>query len=572
MDISDKHLVLSEGKKVSPKKSILIFLNITINSIASSMLATSLTTALPPIMKDLNISVNTGQWLTSGFILCLAVMTPFTAYLITRFRTKPLYFVAVAFFIGGLTICALSHNFYLMMVGRVIQGAGNGLLSSIGQVIILTIFPKEKIGTMMGWYGLSFGVAPIIAPTVAGLLVDSIGWRMIFYIAIGIMIISLIWAIFIFDDVLPLMDKHFDFISFFLSIFTFGGVTLAISNVGTADFISYEVLVPLAVSIVAGLFFFPRQLKIKVPFLDIRVLKNKNYTISAIATIVLQFTIMGSAIVVPVYVQQIKGRSATISGLVLFPGSLAMAIVSPLAGRVYDKVGIKPLIIIGPILLCLSNLAVYFISIHESVWVYSLINIVRCVSIAILLMPLVTWSMIEIPKTKTSDATALYNSLRAVSGAVGSACYISIMTKVAKAFRNKKESPEMYGVNVVFLIMAIFSFIVFLIGVFACRNTKSPSKSKDAKDDGKIEAPMEKKIEDDDKMESVEIDIKDINDKKREGDIKSNSGSEFSTVIDDVSVDNESTNTLPESDITSKDVSENNDNIKVVVDSKDKKN
>jgi len=459
-----------------------------------------------------------------------------------------------------------------MMVGRVIQGAGNGLLSSIGQVIILTIFPKEKIGTMMGWYGLSFGVAPIIAPTVAGLLVDSIGWRMIFYIAIGIMIISLIWAIFIFDDVLPLMDKHFDFISFFLSIFTFGGVTLAISNVGTADFISYEVLVPLAVSIVAGLFFFPRQLKIKVPFLDIRVLKNKNYTISAIATIVLQFTIMGSAIVVPVYVQQIKGRSATISGLVLFPGSLAMAIVSPLAGRVYDKVGIKPLIIIGPILLCLSNLAVYFISIHESVWVYSLINIVRCVSIAILLMPLVTWSMIEIPKTKTSDATALYNSLRAVSGAVGSACYISIMTKVAKAFRNKKESPEMYGVNVVFLIMAIFSFIVFLIGVFACRNTKSPSKSKDAKDDGKIEAPMEKKIEDDDKMESVEIDIKDINDKKREGDIKSNSGSEFSTVIDDVSVDNESTNTLPESDITSKDVSENNDNIKVVVDSKDKKN
>jgi len=568
---SDNHLIISEGKKVSPKKSILIFLNITINSVASSMLATSLTTALPPIMKDLNISVNTGQWLTSGFILCLAVMTPFTAYLITKFRTKPLYFVAVGFFIGGLTICALSRNFYLMMVGRIIQGAGNGLLSSIGQVIILTIFPKEKIGAMMGWYGLSFGVAPIIAPTVAGLLVDSIGWRTIFYIAIGIMVISLIWAILIFDDVLPLMRKQFDFISFFLSIFTFGGVTLAISNVGTADFISYEVLIPLFVGIIAGCFFFPRQLKIKVPFLDIRVLKNKNYTISAIATIVLQFTIMGSAIVVPVYVQQIKGESATISGLVLLPGSLAMAIMSPLAGRIYDKVGIKPLIIIGPILLCLSNLAVYFIDIHKSVWVYSLINIVRCVSIAVLLMPLVTWSMIEIPKTKTSDATALYNSLRAVSGAIGSACYISILTKVAKAVRNKKESPEMYGVNVVFLIMSIFSFVVFLIGVFACKQTKSPSK---VKKDGKIEGPVEMTTTKGDQQETVEIDINDANEKKK--DLNENSGSEFSTVIEGHSTNDDisnSSDTIHETDIASRDNLEiNNDStdINVVVDDQKK--
>ncbi|ORX45034.1 drug resistance transporter YcnB [Piromyces finnis] len=526
------------------------------------MLATSLTTALPPIMKDLNITVNTGQWLTSGFILCLAVMTPFTAYLITRFRTKPLYFIAVGFFIGGLIICSLSKSFYLMLAGRIIQGAGNGLLSSIGQVIILTIFPKEKIGAMMGWYGLSFGVAPIIAPTVAGVLVDSIGWRTIFYIAIGIMIISLIWAICIFDDVLPVMRKQFDFISFFLSILTFGGVTLAISNVGTNDFVSYEVLVPLIIGILAGLVFFPRQLKVKVPFLDIRVMKDKNYLISSIATVVLQFTIMGSAIVVPVYVQQIKGESATTSGLVLLPGSLALAVMSPLAGRIYDKIGIKPLIIIGPVLLCVSNLVVYFINVHQSVWIYSLINIARCISIGILLMPLVTWSMIDIPKTKTSDATALYNSLRAVSGAIGSACYISIMTKVANAVRHKKESPEMYGVNVVFLVMAALSFIVFLIGIFACQQTKSPSKAKKAIEK-KIEDPIEKKINDD--KESVEIDITDISEKKKDLDKKSINESEISTVIEASSV-NEAASTDVET-IQGGDNVDNNKNseIKVVI-------
>jgi len=305
----NNNIVIFEGKKVSQKKSVLIFLNITINSIATSMLATSLTTALPPIMKDLKISVNVGQWLTSGFILFLAVMTPFTAYLITRFKTKPLYFVSVIMFILGLAICAISNNFYLMMFGRIIQGVGNGLLSSMGQVIILTIFPKEKIGTMMGWYGLSFGVAPIIAPTVAGLLVDSVGWRMIFVIAIAILVISFIWAIFIFDNVLPLMNKHFDGFSLILSILTFGGVTLAISIVGTNSFLSYEVLTPLIIGLISSVFFFSRQLKIKVPFLDVRVLKDKKFSISVIATIVLQFTIMGSAIIIPIYVQQVYSFS-----------------------------------------------------------------------------------------------------------------------------------------------------------------------------------------------------------------------------------------------------------------------
>ena len=544
-ETNDSNLIIFEGKKVTPKKSILIFLNITINSIATSMLATSLTTALPPIMEDLNISVNTGQWLTSGFILFLAVMTPFTAYLITRFKTKPLYFVSVAMFIIGLIICAVSSNFYSMMFGRVIQGVGNSLLSSMGQVIILTIFPKEQIGTMMGWYGLSFGVAPIIAPTIAGLLVDSVGWRMIFVIAIVILVISFIWAIFIFENVLPLMNKHFDVISLGLSILTFGGVTLAISNVGTNDFVSYQVLVPLIVGLIASVFFFSRQLKIKVPFLDVRVLKNKNFTISVIATIVLQFTIMGSSIIIPIYVQQLKGKSATISGLVLLPGSLAMAITSPLAGKIYDKIGMKLLITIGPILLAVTNLSVYFIRIEHSIWIYSGINIFRCIAMGVLLMPLVSWSMIEIPNTKTSDATALYNSFRSIAGAVGGTSFISIMTKVSKAVAHSKPNPEMYGINIVFLIMSITSFIVFLIGLFGCKSNKSKKQDNN------------KKEIDQDKIDKIEIEIDEGKTKSNHNEEEENS--ESSTVIDkEISYD-KSTNQSDsetemenETDITSK--------------------
>jgi len=464
-----EHLVKSEGKKVSPKRRTAIFLNLNISCIATSMLATALTTALPPIMKDFDISVNTAQWLTSGFALFIAVITPFTAYLITRFKTKILYCTALGFFITGLTICALSKSFWLMMIGRIIQGCGNGLIGSIAQVIIITIYPKERIGTMMGWYGLSIGVAPIIAPTIAGILVDTVGWRMIFVISIAIMVISLICALIVFEDVLPTMNKEFDVISLILSALAFGGITLSIGNLGTYDFMTWQVGFALLVGTVSFIIFVWRQLHIDVPFLDVRVLKYWDYSVSLLSTVLIQLTFLGTSVIIPVYVQQIKGESATISGLVTLPGSLLWAIISPFAGKFYDKFGMKMLYLLSGPILILSNLGIYFISIHNSVWVLSAINVFRFLACGGLIMPLVTWAMKDIPKLKASDATAFYNSVRFVAGAVATALFITIMTKVARA-NPQKENPEMYGVNIVFLIMTFISILLFLLGIFGCKD------------------------------------------------------------------------------------------------------
>jgi len=559
------NIIIREGKKVSPKKSVLIFLNITINSIATSMLATSLTTALPPIMKDLNITVNTGQWLTSGFILFLAVMTPFTAYLITRFRTRPLYFVSTILFILGLAICAYSKNFIMMMAGRIIQGCGNGLLASMAQVIILTIFPPERIGTVMGWYGLSIGVAPIISPTIAGILVDSVGWRMIFVIAIGIMSISLICAIFVFEDVLPTMHKKFDVISLFFSALAFGGVTLAVGNMGTYDFVSWEVLFALIVGLITSVIFVHRQLHIKVPFLDVRVLKNKNYSISLFATVLIQLIFMGTAIIIPVYVQQIKMESATISGLVTLPGSLAWAVISPFAGKIYDKIGMKLLFLVGSTVLIFSNLAIYFIDVHHTVWILSGINVFRCLACGCLLMPLVTWAMKDIPKIKTSDATALYNSIRFIGGAVASALFISIMTKIANASVGKKESPQMYGINVVFLIMAIISFILLLVGIFGCKEKLIKRRE--------IEEQEEKKIKEMTMKDISEVEISIEKEKTLDG-ISVRQDSDNGTVIDannEVSIDEVSirdksdVDTIIDHEITSRDAAAKSSEIEIVI-------
>jgi len=473
-----ENIVIHEGVKVSDKKRTLMFININISCIATQMLATALTTALPPIMEDFNIDVNTGQWITSGYSLFLAIVMPLTAFLITKYRTKKLYCISIAIFIIGLTICALSPNFCVMMIGRIIQGSGSGLIASMTQVIILTIYPPEKRGTAMGWYGLSIGVAPVIAPTLAGVLVDTIGWRMVFIVSIIILLIALVFALAVFEDVLPIMKKKFDIISLIMSAFSFGGITLAAGNMGKYRFVSVHVLLVLFIGIIFTYLFVMRQLRLKIPFLDVRVLKDVKLSISIITTTFLQLMILGSAIVFPIYVQQIKNHSATLSGLVILPGSLLMAMVSPISGKIYNKVGMKTLFFVGSIILIISNLGLYFVNINASIWVVASIQMFRCFAMGILLMPVVTWGMTDIPSYKASDATALLNSIRSIGGAIGSALFISIMTAVAKMVQNKKENPEMYGFNVVFLSMTVLSIILFLLGIFGCKdNSKKQEHS-----------------------------------------------------------------------------------------------
>ena len=163
---------MSNACRLTDRKRTLIFLNIMISCIASSMLATALTTALPPIIQDLHVSVSTGQWLTSGYSLAMGITMPLTAFLITRFPTRRLYLAGLGIFMIGLLTCAVAPNFSVMITARILQACGSGILTSMSQVVLLIIYPLEKRGTIMGWYGLSIGAAPVIAPTLAGVIVD----------------------------------------------------------------------------------------------------------------------------------------------------------------------------------------------------------------------------------------------------------------------------------------------------------------------------------------------------------------------------------------------------------------
>lgn len=464
----------NEISRLTDRKRTLIFINLVVSGIATSILSTAMTTALPKVVEYFGVSTSIGQWVTSGYSLAMGMIMPLTAFLITRFPTKKLYMTGIGCFIIGILLSIIGRNFALMMAGRVLQACGNGVLMSAAQVIILTVYPAEKRGGMMGTYGLATTAAPIIAPTVAGLMIDAFGWKSIFYLVLVIMVISLIISAFVFENVLEIQDKKFDIISFVESIFAFGGITLGIGNISSYGLLSTQAGLPLLVGIVVCVLFVIRQLGLEKPFLDVKILGSRDYAVSVISSMILYLVMMGSSVMMPLYVQSVMGYSAVISGLVTLPGSLATALVSPFAGRMYDKMGIKKIFVTGSAALVISNIGMSFITMGTPLWVATALNVIRNIAIGSLMMPLLTWGTSSVVSGKLADASSLLTSFRTIAGSIGSAVFVGIMTAVSAGSEAAYgDNALIHGMNVSFLWMSVGAAVLFVISVLGVRRNKA---------------------------------------------------------------------------------------------------
>ena len=467
----------SELASLTSRKRDLIFFNLVVSGIASSTLSTAMTTALPSLTVSFGVSTAVGQWVTSGYSLAMGVIMPLTAFLITRFPTKRLYMTGIGVFLAGLLLSIFAGNFPVMMAGRVLQACGNGVLMSAAQVVILTVYPDNQRGAMMGTYGLATTAAPIVAPTIAGLMIDALGWRSIFWLAFVIMAASLVLSALVFEDVLELQNKSFDALSFVESIFAFGGVTLGIGNLGSFGLVSLQAGLPLAVGVAVCVLFVARQCRLDRPFLDVKILGCRDYALSVLVSMVLYLVMMGSSVMMPLYVQSVMGYSAVVSGLVTLPGSLATAAISPLAGRLYDRVGIRPLFLVGSAALILSNLGMFFLNLHTPLWLAAGLNVVRNLAIGSLMMPLLTWGTSCVDPRKVADASSLLTSLRTIAGSIGSAVFVAIMTTVSEhSAAAYGEQALMHGMNVSFLWMAGGALILFLLAAAGTGRAAVPSR------------------------------------------------------------------------------------------------
>ncbi|PST46015.1 MFS transporter [Bifidobacterium callitrichos] len=445
---------------ITDRQRTVIFAVLLAACIAGAFAQTALTTALPAIMTSLDISAVLGNWLTSGFSLAMGVIIPATAFMMKRFPTKPLFLVGLAMFAGGLLLAAVSTSFPLLMVARIIQALGSGISLSMTQVIILALYAESGVGTAMGFYGLAVSVAPVIAPTLAGIMVDNWGWQSIFWVSGVISVVVLVIALPLMRNVLKTTrDAHLDVLSFILSAFGFAGLQLGSSNLGVRPFASLEVGGALLLGVACLALFAVRQLRIDHPLLELRIFAVRDFTVAVLLSMFLYAVLIAGSTILPIYMQQMDGASVTVSALSMLPGSLVMAASSPITGRVFDRFGIRPLAVGGMALLAVMMVPFGFLTSATPIWWLAIVFAVRSIAVSMVMMPAATWGLASVDRAHASDASALLTSLRTIAGALGSAVFVAIMVSCGN-------NPA--GVNVAFWAMIALTAVGFVMAVLFC--------------------------------------------------------------------------------------------------------
>lgn len=432
--------------------------------------STFMNVALPDIMKDLNISVSTAQWLSTGYMLATGIVMPFTAFLIDRFKTKTLFIVSIGLFTIGTIIGSFATNFSMLLTARIIQGAAGGIIVPLMQTVFLIIFPIEKRGFAMGIVGIVLAFAPAIGPTLSGWIINSYPWRYLFYVTLPFTIIDLILSFFLLKNVTGGKKVSMDILSLIGSTIGFGGLLYGFSNAGNYNWTDTNVYVPLIIGVVFLLIFIYRQLKLEDPLLNLNVFKSKVFTFSTIIVMIAYAGLISSELILPMYLENIKGFSAFDTGLILMPGAIIMGIMNPITGILFDKYGARLLAILGLIILTLGSFGLSFLSQDTSHIYITVVYSIRLFGIAMIQMPLTTSGLNTLERSLYSHGNAASNTLRQVAGSIGTSIIITIMSKASASsgISNPLDS-SIYGMNVSFACVAGLTLLGTIIAFFVVK-------------------------------------------------------------------------------------------------------
>lgn len=389
---------------------------------------TLLNVALPKINTEFNISASTGQWLMTGFMLVNGILIPISAFLFNKYSYRKLFIIGLTLFTLGSLVCAISFNFPIMMSGRVLQAIGAGILMPLGSNVIVTIFPPEKRGVAMGTMGIAMILAPAIGPTLSGYIVQNYDWNVMFYGMFFIGIIAIVIGLFWFKLYQSTTNPKADIPGIIYSTIGFGSLLYGFSEAGNKGWGSTEIVTMFIVGTVFIIFFILRELRMKAPMLSLEVLKYPTYTLTTVINMIVMMSLYGGMILLPLYLQNLRGFSALDSGLLLLPGALVMGALGPVAGKLLDTIGIKPLAIFGIGIMTyatweLSKLNMDTTYLHI-MWIY----IVRSFGMAFVMMPIMTAGMNALPPRLISHGNAFVNTMRQLAGSIGTAILVTVMT------------------------------------------------------------------------------------------------------------------------------------------------
>jgi EmrB/QacA subfamily drug resistance transporter len=389
---------------------------------------TLLNIALPSIMKDLKVETATVQWLSTGFMLVNGILIPTTAFLIQKYSVRHLFLVAMGLFTLGTILSGFAHAFPLLLSGRMIQAAGSAILMPLLMNVMLTSFPVEKRGAAMGIFGLVLMGAPAIGPTLSGWIVEHYDWRMLFHVVTPIAATVLLIGFFLLKDKKDKVDIRLDIFSVFLSSVGFGGLLYGFSSAGSKGWDSPQVYGTLIAGFIGLVWFIYRQINMDKPMLNFTIFKYPMYALSASISMVVTMAMFSGMLLLPIYVQTIRGISPMDAGLMLLPGAILMAIMSPITGRLFDKIGGRILAIIGLIITVVTSYYFSKLTLDTTYTELIILYSVRMFGMSLVMMPVSTNGLNQLPPRFYPHGTAMNNTLQQVSGAIGTALLVTLMS------------------------------------------------------------------------------------------------------------------------------------------------
>lgn len=455
-----------------------------------------LSSALPTIVKEFGISVTTGQWLTSVFQLVMGVMVPLTAYLTRRFTTRQIVITSMLVFTAGSVLAWLGPTFVIVLLGRILEAIGTGVMWPVLQITVFSIYPLSRRGFAMGTVGMAMSVAPAIGPVIGGWQTDAYGWRSIFMTLTVIGIASVLLAFFGLHN-FGGTDRgtKADFFSVCLSIFGFGGLMFGFTNIEAHAFTHPLVWVPILVGIAGIIWFVMRQIHMaaayrawervenvnsqsktgvtvagatagmngradarnsgrtastavssesaRVPsgfpaprpaLLNLGVLRNKSFTVGTICAALSFFAFSSIMVIIPLYIQNDRGYSATMSGLIMLPGAIGQCIAQFCGGRLLDRFGARPVALVGSATLLIGTIMMSMIGTDTWIWWVSISQFTRQIGMGLVLMPVTTWSLNCLARQEVSAGSAVTNTVRQIAGAIGAPVMVITMETLTRVF------------------------------------------------------------------------------------------------------------------------------------------
>jgi EmrB/QacA subfamily drug resistance transporter len=417
-----------------------------VGSIMSILDTTIVNVALDTLGRELHSTISNIQWVVTGYMLALAAVIPVTGWAARRFGAKAVYVLSLVLFVAGSALCGLATSATELIVFRVLQGIGGGMILPVGQLMMAEAAGPRRMGRVMSIVAVPAMLAPILGPTLGGLILDNTTWRWIFYVNLPIGLIAVVAAVRVLPTVARQRTENLDFVGLALMATGLPLVTYGLAEIGsTGGFTSVKVIVPILLGLVLVGAFVLHALRVPRPLLNVRLYRKPTFSSASVAMFCVGAALFGGMILLPLYWQTVRHEDVVVTGLLTAPQGLGAALVMPLAGKLTDRFGGGPLALFGVVLLAVTTVPFALIGAHTSILWLAVVMVLRGAGIGFSFMPAMSAAFAALDRSELSDATPQLNVLQRVGGSIGTAVLAVVLQRALVGAHSLSDAASAYG-------------------------------------------------------------------------------------------------------------------------------